>query len=1026
MVSIFNRLASRSPLPSAQEAVPPSTAQRADSAPATAGSGSASTGPGAHSGRAFGTRLVQQMRRLNGSGARADSASLRPPSVKSTSAESALKFNVAEAAPVQVAAADMHTVMNPAPELVAAGESAAHPAGTLDVTLHVAAVTVTGAQEGAAKPAASAPVAASNAAKAAKLRGELKKLQDWESAHPIDKEKIVAALKMANEAHETKKPWDIRNKNYTKACELMRQGMGIDDETYARAQKTFALQGIADAYDSGVFSFLLAPALAAVAGPVGAELGAAAAKVLKYATQWAISPLVNSVFQIPVDAYIETAARHEGGPVPAPEIASSPKMNKLAKDVKAQVEKANALIAIHEDVSLPAARRNQALDDLKECAAELDALHLGYTARVVLGQSNFIKFSTQIPWRIATAPGPVAATVFGGPVAGAAAAAAQQLTIAPFAAMDEIILKQHVLRFNTKYADVFTDQALGAGKSRRSADLAVGDIDEAKVRKLWTRPAQVVDANVQLVYTDELATRMRRQTKLDKAAEGRTGLTGKGLDKAVARADTAQAELVRLVDDVIKFRDRQWDQLDPEGTIAGMLLSPTKQIAALSKAKFRRPGEFTAQVLDRMGGQALPRTVLGIGGDASNLAHQDFGGHGAAIADNGLAQSAALGSSLYTNPIAKFTKQRVVRGNLMPTSVAIPETPADGGPRAPIMRRSFRKERAVTEGVFQPKMSFGPEDNPLIVDFTQTRAWMNHTNSSAKIITQGTADAAKSLGTHLKATVTMPVRSVAGARADHQAKQARARIARLMPVAEPAPTPTPTPAPTAPVAPPAPDRTLDSLIFERDGSEAIRAQGSARAGTTTAPTPASAPSPGTRRTPDSLIFERDGPEALRAQASAGAGAATAPTPASAPSPGTRRTPDSLIFERDGPEALRAQASARAAGPTGIARPMPATATATATSPAARRTPDSLIFERDGPEAIRAQASAASRIARPTRQAPQAPTPPVSTRPETAAPVTPAAPARSLESMIFERDGPEAIRAQESARAGGAAATDTPR
>ncbi|MES2741139.1 MAG: hypothetical protein V4754_09310 [Pseudomonadota bacterium] len=767
-------------------------------------------GPGKYIGRAFGSKLVQRARKLNCFGAQADLDGPPSPTVKRDSADAAAKVVVADPALIEVRVSDGHDVVTAAPELVAAGESAAHPDTGRDTMMEVSAVTVSAVGDNVA--AQTPPgVTVQNAAKAVKLQAELNRLQEWDSAHPVDLEKILSALTLVNEAHETKKPWNVRNKNYTKACQLMRQGMGIDDETYARAQKAFALQGVADAYDSGVFSFLLAPALAAVAGPLGSELGAAAGKVLKYATQWAIAPLANSVFQIPIDAFIETSARHDGVPVPAQDIANSPKMNSLGRQVKEQIVKANALIAIHEDVRRPAAERNAALDQLKECAAELDALHLGYTARVVLGQTNYINFATQIPFRILTAPAVVAATVFGGPLAGAGAAAAQQLTVAPFAAADEVLLKQHILRFNAKYANVLTDEAISAGKNRRSVNLQVEDLDEAKVKKLWTRPAQVIDANVQLVYTDELATRMRRQTKLDHVSRGGTGLTGKALEKAVQRADREQAKLVRLVDDVLNFRDRKWDQLDPEGTIAGMLLSPTKQVAALSKAKFRRPGEYTVQVLDRLGGQALPRTLVGIGTDSANLAQ-----HAGAVADNGVAQAGGIGAAAYANPIAKFTKSRVMRSNMTPTPVDIPEAPADGARRAPIMRRSFGKQRPVTDGALQPKMSFGPDDNPLIIDFTQTRAWMNHTNSKAKIATQSATDTVKGLGTHIKAAATLPVRSAVGVQADHRAKQARARIARLVPVVEPqVPVPAPTGSATTPAAP-AHGGALGAMLFERE------------------------------------------------------------------------------------------------------------------------------------------------------------------------------------------------------------------
>lgn len=691
-------------------------------------------------------------------------------------------------------------------------------------------------------PAASGPAAAAAAAQAAQdaapalaaaqaradsLDAVLTGLKDWDDAHPVAPEKILAALALVRSGHQHKLGLGERNGAYGKACDLMREGLGIDAETYARAKHTFGMQGLADVYDSAFTTLVLGPALAAVAGPGAAEAGAATAKVVKYAAQWALAPLSNAAGQIIVDAYQDTIVKLEGVPVPGADIANSPKFNKLRSQVKQVLDLAQAQMAIHADTSLPAAQRNAALDSLQACAVELDALHLAYAQRVALGQSNFVKYETQIAYKAVTTPGVIAATVFGGPFAGWGAATVQQAGQAPFGYLDEILLKDHIMRFNTKYADVLTQSAIDAGKTRDSADLTVDDIDLAKAKKLWTRPLQVVTGNVRQVYTDELATRLRYQTKLDRNAAA-PGLSPKARGKAEAERDQGREKLASLKQDIVNFHQENWSALDQGGTIAGMLLDTKTHFAALSKAKFRRPGEYTAQVLDRHGGQALPRAILGIASDGAHISGQHWEGHDAAITDSSMTQAGVLLGNAYANPVTKFTKQRVMRNFLLHESVPVPPAPTDGTAAEPVMRRSFRTPRPATPGHLQPVVKLGPADDPVLeVDLRQTRAWMNHTNSTAKIMAQGTSDAVVGLGTHLKAAFTLPVRSFNGARADRDAKRGRAMIGRLERVADAAPASQPVAdrppvLQLSPAAASADGVELSSLLFERDDAGVIR------------------------------------------------------------------------------------------------------------------------------------------------------------------------------------------------------------
>ncbi len=614
-----------------------------------------------------------------------------------------------------------------------------------------------------------------------RLRQVLSTHEKWEAAHPIDIEKILQALQLVNEGHRSKHGWGERNAHYSQATRLMREGVGIDQATYERAKRQFGLQGLADVYDSAVSTLFIGPTLAAVAGPGADLLSEPVGDVIKYTALALLVPLSNATGQIAVDAYQDTIVQTDGVPVAAADITATATMWDLHRQVTALLERAHALRAVHADQSQSIAARNDALQELRGVGAQLETLHQGYRKRIALGLANFVKYEFQVMYKLVTAPAVAAAGVFGGPLALWAAAAVQQAGQAPFGYLDEIMLKDHIMRFNTKYADVLTAQATVDGKAR-GGELEAHDIDLDKVRKLWSRPLDVIRGNIALVCTEELARRLRRQTKLDKAGAKQHGQGDAGkVERSNMRAGAAAIE--RLQSDIVAFRDNHWEQLDPGGTIANMLLDRKKHFALLARAKYRRPGEFTAQVLDRHGGLVFPRALGAAFTEGLGLPPSAPAGGASDVANAAIAQTAALAGNAYWNPITKFTKQRVVRAQLMRRdALAGQELLAE-----PIYRSSFRGRRPVTAGRLLPVVRFGPEERPVVMNLTQTRAWMNHKNSSAMLAANGTVDAAVGLATHLNAALTLPARFGAGAFASHRAKRAQLEISRMMPaIATPA------------------------------------------------------------------------------------------------------------------------------------------------------------------------------------------------------------------------------------------------
>lgn len=214
----------------------------------------------------------------------------------------------------------------------------------------------------------------------------------------------------------------------------------------------------------------------------------------------------------------------------------------------------------------------------------------------------------------------------------------------------------------------------------------------------------------------------------------------------------------------------------------------------LTKSKFRRPGEYAAQVLDRHGGLSLPRTVFAAfedgfnvgpahpgpgesasapdGGDAqgtdAEAAAPAVGVTGSSPAAAAMVQTGVLTGNAYANPVTKFTKQRDTRFKLMPKKregdVRTKQTLTGPTPLKPDLR-------------LQPKIELSDGQT---IDLRETRAWYMQTHSASRAFMESLAENSKSFGTHMKAAVTLPVRSTRASLADSQAKTESARLQTIV------------------------------------------------------------------------------------------------------------------------------------------------------------------------------------------------------------------------------------------------------
>ncbi|GGM31737.1 hypothetical protein GCM10009425_47920 [Pseudomonas asuensis] len=632
-------------------------------------------------------------------------------------------------------------------------------------------------------------------------------LNQWDTDHPLDLSKVTQALRLVADGHDEKLGIGERSSKYSRARKLMREGCGIDQATYDKAKHAIGMQGLVNVYESAFTTLVLSPTLAAAAGPGADTLGAGAVKAVKYAALWAATPFSNGAGQIVVDGYQDMIAKFNGVPAFANDIRGSNKLGVVRQQISYALKEATRLHQAYSDPGASIGARREALDGLEACGIRLENLHDDYRKRVALGQSNFVKYETQIAYKTVTAPAVIAAGVFGGPFASAGALAAQQALQAPFGYLDEILLKDHIMRANTKYADVLTEVAKAAGKSRQDPNLRPEDLDPAKVRQLWTHPKEIVTANVNAVAADELAARLASLDKLDATIEAKQNKTTRldrllprhgaesvkavspELRKLQARRANEEAELESLKKDIVLFKNGQWTQLHSGGTIAAMLLSSKEHFTLLTKAKFRRPGEYVAQVLDRHGGLSLPRTLFVAFEDGFQVSDRHStpitsapgednslgsaaGITGSNPAAASLGQAGVLSGNAYTNPVAKFTKQHVTRRQLMPQK-------EEG--------EALRQKKTITGSKplkadlrLQPQIVLNNGQTFTPIDLRQTRAWYMQSHSASRALMESIHDTGKSFATHLKAAATLPIRSARASNTDRQAKAERTRLSNIV------------------------------------------------------------------------------------------------------------------------------------------------------------------------------------------------------------------------------------------------------
>jgi hypothetical protein len=680
----------------------------------------------------------------------------------------------------------------------------------------------------------------------ARLRAVARSVGEWEETHTLDLGMAARALTLVAEAHEEKLGLGLRSSKYSEAETMMRRARGIDDATWDQAKKAIGMQGLADVYDSAATVLVAGPLFAAASGPGAAELGLVGGLLIKYVGLWALTASSNAAGQILVDGYQDMAVRHHGLPNFLPELAAAPKMNTIYAQVN---ETFKACVPLLEKVAEELAKEVRDPELITECLQQLEPhletmerLHAGYTKRVALGQSNFIKYETQVAFKLATAPAVAAAGVFGGPFALWGAAVAQQAVQGVFGYTDEILLKKHIFRSGMKYGDFRTEQAKAEGIHPLHSQWSAACVDPAKIKALWTNPIDVLKTNLSFIYTDALASGLRRVAKADKHLAARQPKVlrkeatagGGGLAPGADRSQRprnerelgeAAAKRDELLKDIGFFEagvaaikrgesaEALWDKLSPRGEIATALIDPKQHFALLARAKFRRPGEYTAQVLDRHGGLALPRSLAGmladvlpldvahdsaegqvhdteththtgadgqdndtdplLGVDGQQSSHDPAGVPLKTVVGAALQQLGTLFGNALFNPIAKFTKQRYTRRMGLAQYERLEE-------QGPVRISLLKRNRRLVTGGIEPNYAVPvPGGEAINVDISQTRAYWRATHSGPSSVAVGTKDALKGFGSHMKAVGTLVPRGVRGNLASRKAKAIVARIQNI-------------------------------------------------------------------------------------------------------------------------------------------------------------------------------------------------------------------------------------------------------
>lgn len=605
------------------------------------------------------------------------------------------------------------------------------------------------------------------------------RLRRWEGAHQPDFKLIRQAFETIELVNHHKENGTIttaqKEAAYDEAAALLRRGIGIDDATWELAKADIKKMGAWDASD-GLLHLLVT---AGFAGLVGADLLPEGVKnFAKYPLTFISNTVLNAFSQIGLNAIEDVASGNHGVPVMAGNIAASPRLMDLSPTILNTIRDVRDTM---QELQGDPDNRGELIKKLKALEKTLEKHQTDYKLKIASARTYLEKYRRTLPYRIAVAMPSTIAMLALAPQApfmlpaAVGLAALHQAVIIGLARWDEVSKFDHVLLSNAVRGNYIKKDENGRvvmDENNRPA------VDTDVIRAMWSHPVDKIQNEFALVYTERLAGYYRKLNK-DFKALNNAGNSPARRQKYQERIDRRQSKIDSLQQDIIHFtegldairanrRGAQWSELNMNGVIAKMLMSPREHVRQLTNVRLKRPGEFLAELGDRIYGTATLRAV-GLGIDDAARA-----GDAQAPVGQSLVQSGVLASAIVANPTAKYFKATRARLKFFRKT----PPPAEGlVPRGSLYGRQYS-----TPGPFGPgvDLAIPGRDKPLRVDFTKTDAWAKHTNSFGYRISNRLVKTAANVAQNSGEIIATPVALRTASRRNRTVKELRAEIAQTL------------------------------------------------------------------------------------------------------------------------------------------------------------------------------------------------------------------------------------------------------
>lgn len=559
------------------------------------------------------------------------------------------------------------------------------------------------------------------------------KLLRWEKDHQPDHDSVRQAYFKVEQVKQLEREGKIsaaqKAAAHNEAANLLRRGIGIDDETWEAAQADIRKMGRLDAADG----LLHLAVTGGFVGVIGADvLPSGVSNSMKYVLAAVSNTFLNSFSQVALNSVQDHASGDNGVPVMAANIAASPRLMDLSSRIMAAERKARDLLAQDKPDRTTRAAVRSLTTQMKALDKELARYIEDYDMKMAHAGTFLKKYSRTLPFRVfymmplAISMVALSAKIPAAALIGYAVNWVNQLMLIYLAGFDEVTKNKHVIKSNAILGRYIETDEEGNPVLDKTGQIKV---DVETIRSMWSNPVDKKQLEISLVYTSALADLYRQLNKAEKARNRFTG-TGQKREDLEENIRTLWKKIDDLEQDIIHFTEgcdairtnkggAEWGELEPDGIIAQMLSDPRKYIGWLTKARFDRPGEFLSELGDRVYGTSSLR-MLGFGIQDAATA-----GDVLPTGTQAIAQTGGLLAITAATPTAKEYKPRAraehLKGKVLPQ------------PDGTIPRRALYGRRIATQGSFKPvrELPIKGRNEPMRVDMTTTKAWAEHTQSFA-------------------------------------------------------------------------------------------------------------------------------------------------------------------------------------------------------------------------------------------------------------------------------------------------------